>query len=411
MMNSTIRAITMPKWGIEMQEGLITDWTAQVGETLAAGDPLLDVETDKIVNTVESPFAGTLRRIVGEQGTAYAVGALIAVYADADVSDADIDAFIAAFKPADTGFEPAAESAAEVPPAAATTETVAEIPASDGGDGEGRVSPIARRVAQKLGVDLTKIKGTGPNGRISKEDVETYAASMSAAAPQAVINPSTQERLTPMRATIARRLLESKQGIPHYRLERSVEMSALLAHRAELNAAPGARVSVNDLLVRAVGISLVAHPAVNAHLVGDDVIRFADADIAIAVATPSGLLTPVIRAVNRKSVADIGTESRDLAERARAGKLVRSEIEGGSFTVSNLGMYGLDRFDAIINPPQVAILAVGAVRDVPVVREGAVVAGRVCTLTLSADHRVIDGAVGAAFLDTLAQTLSRPALL
>ena len=410
-MNSSIRAITMPKWGIEMQEGLITDWTAQVGETLAAGDPLLDVETDKIVNTVESPFAGTLRRIVGEQGTAYAVGALIAVYADADVSDADVDAFVASFKPADTGFEPTTESGTAVAAVAAAVEPVAEVQASDAGDSEGRVSPIARRVAQKLGVDLTKIKGTGPNGRISKEDVETYAASLSAAAPAAVVNASTQERMTPMRQTIARRLLESKQGIPHYRLERTVEVSALLAHRAELNAVPGTRVSVNDLLVRAVGLSLASHPAVNAHLVGDDVIRFVDADIAIAVATPSGLLTPVIRAANRKSVADIGAESRDLAERARAGKLVRSEIEGGTFTISNLGMYGLDRFDAIINPPQVAILAVGAVRDVPVVREGAVVAGRVCTLTLSADHRVIDGAVGAAFLDTLAQALGLPAHL
>lgn len=410
-MNSSIRAITMPKWGIEMQEGLITDWTAQVGETLAAGDPLLDVETDKIVNTVESPFAGTLRRIVGEQGTAYAVGALIAVYADADVSDADVDAFVASFKPADTGFEPTTESGTAVAAVAAAVEPVAEVQASDAGDSEGRVSPIARRVAQKLGVDLTKIKGTGPNGRISKEDVETYAASLSAAAPAAVVNASTQERMTPMRQTIARRLLESKQGIPHYRLERTVEVSALLAHRAELNAVPGTRVSVNDLLVRAVGLSLASHPAVNAHLVGDDVIRFVDADVAIAVATPSGLLTPVIRAANRKSVADIGAESRDLAERARAGKLVRSEIEGGTFTISNLGMYGLDRFDAIINPPQVAILAVGAVRDVPVVREGAVVAGRVCTLTLSADHRVIDGAVGAAFLDTLAQALGLPAHL
>jgi pyruvate dehydrogenase E2 component (dihydrolipoamide acetyltransferase) len=412
MMNATIRAITMPKWGIEMQEGLITDWTAQVGETLAAGDPLLDVETDKIVNTVESPFAGTLRRIVGEQGTAYAVGALIAVYADASVPDAEIDAFIATFKPAETGFEPTTESVPEAAPATAVAVEVAPLAqASDGGDGEGRVSPIARRVAQKLGVDLTKIKGTGPNGRISKEDVENYAASLSATAPATVANPSTQERLTPMRQTIARRLLESKQGIPHYRLERTVEVSALLAHRAALNSAAGSRVSVNDLLVRAVGMSLAQHPAVNAHLVGDDVIRFADADVAIAVATPSGLLTPVIRAANRKSVTDIGTESRDLAERARTGKLVRAEIEGGTFTISNLGMYGLDRFDAIINPPQVAILAVGAVRDVPVVREGAIVAGRVCTLTLSADHRVVDGAVGAAFLDTLAHTLGQPAQL
>ena len=411
-MNATIRAITMPKWGIEMQEGLITDWTARVGETLAAGDPLLDVETDKIVNTVESPFAGTLRRIVGEQGTAYPVGALIAVYADASVSDAELDAFIAAFKPAETGFEPetgAAPEAASSPTVVVEVAPIAQV--SDAGDGEGRVSPIARRMAQKLGVDLTKIKGTGPNGRISKEDVETYAASLAVAGPETVVNASTQERLTPMRQTIARRLLESKQGIPHYRLERTVEVSALLAHRAALNSAAGSRVSVNDLLVRAVGISLAAHPAVNAHLLGDDVIRFADADIAIAVATSSGLLTPVIRAANRKSVMDIGRDSRDLAERARAGKLVRSEIEGGTFTISNLGMYGLDRFDAIINPPQVAILAVGAVRDVPVVREGAIVAGRACTLTLSADHRVIDGAVGAAFLDTLANTLGQPTQL
>jgi pyruvate dehydrogenase E2 component (dihydrolipoamide acetyltransferase) len=405
MMKSTIRAITMPKWGIEMQEGLITDWSAHVGQTLAAGDPLLDVETDKIVNTVESPFAGTLRRILAEQGSAYAVGALLAVYADADTSEAQIDAFIEAFKPAETGFEPAAPISATAPPVA----KVVVDSSTDTAEGEGRVSPIARRVAQKLGVDLSKIKGTGPNGRISKEDVESYAASMAGAAPVEVGNPSTKERMTPMRQTIARRLLESKQGIPHYRLERSVDLSALLEFRAALNASGSARVSVNDLLVRAVGLSLVAHPTVNAHLVGDDVIRFADADIAIAVATPSGLLTPVIRAANRKAVTQIGSESRDLAERARAGKLVRTEIEGGTFTISNLGMFGLDRFDAIINPPQVAILAVGAVRDVPVVRDGLLVAGRVCTLTLSADHRVIDGAVGAAFLDTLSKTLSQPA--
>jgi pyruvate dehydrogenase E2 component (dihydrolipoamide acetyltransferase) len=168
---------------------------------------------------------------------------------------------------------------------------------------------------------------------------------------------------------------------------------------------------VNDLLVRAVGVSLDAHPTINAHLVGDEVVRFSDADVAIAVATPSGLLTPVIRAANQKSVNEISEASRDLAERARSGKLVRNEIEGGTFTVSNLGMFGLDRFDAIINPPQVAILAVGAVREAAVVRDGAAAAGRVCTLTLSADHRVIDGAVGAAFLDTLAKALADPAAL
>ncbi len=406
---SNVRAITMPKWGIEMQEGLITGWTARVGETLAVGDPLLDVETDKIVNAVESPYAGTLRRILAEDGSSYAVGALLAVYADASVSEDEIDAFIAAFKPAETSFEPGGVT--EVPAAAPVEPppTVSSAPA-EGVETEGRVSPIARKLALKLGIDLSLITGTGPNGRISKEDVETFAAA-AAGTTAAHVNPATRERLTPMRQAIARRLLESKQSLPHYRLERTVEVSSLLAHRAALNAAGGAKVSVNDLIVRAVGLSLIAHPALNAHLVGDDVIRYGEADVAIAVATPSGLLTPVLRAVESQSVAAIGAASRDLAERARAGKLQRSEIEGATFTVSNLGMYGLDRFDAIINPPQVAILAVGAVRAAAVVQEGVLAAGTVCTFTLSADHRVIDGAVGAAFLETLAQRLAQPATL
>jgi pyruvate dehydrogenase E2 component (dihydrolipoamide acetyltransferase) len=406
---SAIRAITMPKWGIEMQEGTITEWTARLGQTLAQGDPLLDVETEKIVNTVESPFAGTLRRILAEAGSAYPVGALLAVYADAAVTDAEIDAFVGAFKPADTGFEPGGEAPAApeaVPTPAAVTAVAQTLVGEGGGDGEGRVSPIARRLAQKLGVDLSKITGTGPNGRISKEDVEKFAATQSTAAPEPT--PSvTRERLTPMRQTIARRLLESKLGIPHYRLERTVEVSTLLATRARLKA-EGHPVSVNDFIVHAAAKALIAHPAVNAHLVGDEVLRFAEAHVSIAVATPNGLLTPVIRAAEQKSLADIGAASRDLAERARTGKLVREEIEGGTFTVSNLGMYGLDRFDAIINPPQVAILAVGAVREAPVVREGAIVVGHLMTLTLSADHRVIDGAVGAGFLDTLSKALETP---
>jgi len=407
---SAIRAITMPKWGIEMQEGTITEWTARVGQTLAQGEPLLDVETEKIVNTVESPFAGTVRRILAEAGSAYPVGALLAVYADGSVTEAEIDAFVGAFKPADTGFEPGGEAPApaapEAVPTAAAVTAVAQMLVGEGGDGEGRVSPIARRLAQKLGVDLSRITGTGPNGRISKEDVEKFAATQSTAAPEPALSV-TRERLTPMRQTIARRLLESKLGIPHYRLERVVEVSALLSTRARLKA-EGHPVSVNDFIVHAAAKALIAHPAVNAHLVGDEVLRFAEAHVSIAVATPNGLLTPVIRAAEQKSVSDIGAASRDLAERARTGKLVREEIEGGTFTVSNLGMYGLDRFDAIINPPQVAILAVGAVREAPVVRDGAIVVGHLMTLTLSADHRVIDGAVGAGFLDTLSKALETP---
>ena len=386
-MSQMIFPITMPKWGIEMQQGTITEWHAAPGGALAKGAPLLDVETEKIVNSVEAPVAGTLRRIVAETGSTEAVGALIAVFADAAVSDAEIDAFIAGFKPADASFDHA-----DAPAAPAETASAADAAA----DGEARISPIARRIAERLGVDITQVKGTGRNGRVSKEDVEAYAAS----AGDGVV----REKMTSMRATIARRLLESKQGIPHYRLAADVDLTALLARRAALRAA-GTEVSVNDLLVRACALTLVKHPAVNAQLQGDEVHKFPHADIAVAVATDGGLVTPIVRSADTKSAAQIGAETGDLAARARSGKLSREEITGGTFTLSNLGMFGIDRFDAIINPPQVAILAVGAGADRVIARGGSVVVAKVATLTLSCDHRVVDGAIGAQFLQALRQTI------
>ena len=406
-MSQKIFPITMPKWGIEMQQGTITEWHAAPGGELAKGAPLLDVETEKIVNSVEAPVAGTLRRIVAETGSTEAVGALIAVFADAAVSDAEIDAFIAGFKPADASFDHA-----DAPAAPAEAASAADAAA----DGEARISPIARRIAERLGVDITQVKGTGRNGRVSKEDVEAYAASIgvqaggtAAAAP--AVTPTAaagdgvvREKMTSMRATIARRLLESKQGIPHYRLAADVDLTALLARRAALRAA-GTEVSVNDLLVRACALTLVKHPAVNAQLQGDEVHKFPHADIAVAVATDGGLVTPIVRSADTKSAAQIGVETGDLAARARSGKLTREEITGGTFTLSNLGMFGIDRFDAIINPPQVAILAVGAGADRVIARGGSVVVAKVATLTLSCDHRVVDGAIGAQFLQALRQTI------
>jgi pyruvate dehydrogenase E2 component (dihydrolipoamide acetyltransferase) len=401
-MSQRIFPITMPKWGIEMQQGTITQWHAAPGQTLAKGDNLLDVETEKIVNSVEAPVAGTLRRIIADTGATEAVGALIAVFAAADVADADVDAFILGFSPADTSFEPDGGPATTTPAAAPSQ------PATDGSEGAARVSPIARRLAERLGVDITKIKGTGSHGRVSKEDVEAYAAAMPGGA-QVQAGPSaapaapgpTREKMTSMRATIARRLLESKQSIPHYRLAIDVDLASLLARRAQLNASGGTKVSVNDLLVRAAALALVKHPAVNAQLNGDEVLRFPQADICVAVASESGLVTPVVRAAETKSAAQIGTEVADLAERVRGGRLTRDEITGGTFTISNLGMFGVDRFDAIINPPQVAILAVGAGVDRVVARNGQAVVSKVATLTLSCDHRVVDGATGAQFLATL----------
>jgi len=428
---SKINAITMPKWGIEMQEGTINGWHATAGQVLGKTEPLLDVETEKIVNTVETPVAGTLRRIIGQVGDTLAVGALIGLMADAAVSEEELDQFIANFKGANTSFEPAGDAA----PAATATAAVPEE-----SSGETRVSPIARRVAERLGVDVSKVVGTGRNGRVSKEDVEAYHAAQASAGTEEVAsklaptmdgsavgsstgtvggsllpteagtNPATREKMTSMRLTIARRLSESKQTIPHYRLAADVDFTGLFARRAELVAA-GQKVSVNDLLLRGVALTLGKHPQLNAHFAGDEVVKFARADICVAVSTDGGLSTPVLRDVANKTAAEVASGVADLAQRARNGKLVREEITGGTFTVSNLGMFGIDQFDAIINPPQVAILAVGAARERITARNGAAVVAKVATLTLSCDHRVVDGAVGAAFLADLRGCLENPATL
>jgi len=403
---AAISAITMPKWGIEMTEGTITSWRVGEGGRVERGAEILDVETEKIVNAVEAPAGGVLRRILAGDGETQAVGALIGVIAEEQTSDADITRFIESFVAAVVSFDPGAAQAA---PAA-----IDDPPAAPE---EGRVSPIARRVAERLGVDLAKVTGTGRNGRISKEDVETFAQQMLGAAP--AVNSAAaassaavrRVRMSARRGTIARRLLESKQSIPHFRLEMDVDFGPLLQHKRAQSEAAGARITVNDLLLRGVALALVQHPMVNAQLEGDEILQFENADIAIAVAAEAGLVTPILRRANQKSVAAIAEESRDLIDRARRGSLLREEISGGSFTVSNLGMHGVTRFDAIINAPQVAILAVGAASQRPAVRAGVLAVAEVVTLTLSADHRVIDGAVGAAFLSTLRGLLEKPAAL
>ena len=418
-MNQRIFPITMPKWGIEMTQGTITGWHAAPGQAVTKGDTLLDVETEKIVNSVEAPVSGTLRRILADVGATENVGTLIAVFAADDVADAEVDAFVAGFRPADTGFEPDEGTAAPAPAAPPATAAAAAEP------GAAKVSPIARRLAERLGIDVSKVKGTGTHGRVSKEDVEAYAATLgrsagAAPAPAAADTPAApaapspgvpapqRERMSSMRATIARRLLESKQTIPHYRVAVDVDLTALDRHRSGLNAGGGPRVSVNDLIVRASALALMQHPGVNSELQGEDIVRHAQADVCVAVASDAGLVTPVVRAAERKAVAEIARETADLAERARSGKLTRDDITGGTFTVSNLGMFGVDRFDAIINPPQVAILAVGAGRERVVVRDGQPAVARVATLTLSSDHRVVDGATAAKFLATLRELLENP---
>ena len=406
-MAASIHPVTMPKWGIEMTDGTLNQWSVAVGARITKGEPLLEVETDKIVNTVESPATGQLRRIVAEPGDKFPVGALLAVLAEPGVSDEEINAFIGSFKGANVSFEPEGSPASvQVSPSspAASSETATD---------DVRVSPIARRLAQSLGVDLSKVTGTGRNGRISKEDVAAYVAAVksetgSGGSAGAAENSSSVVKISATRATIAKRLLESKQTIPHYRLSLDVCIDKLKSRRQEIETSAARRVTLNDLLVRAVGLALVKHPQVNSQFDGEELRQYPHADIALAVATQAGLMTPILRQVDCKSVAEIAACAAQVAERARSGSLTREEITGGTFTISNLGMFGVDRFDAIINPPQVAILAVGAASERVVVRAGAPAVAWVMTLTLSADHRIVDGAQGAAFLATVRDLLQSP---
>jgi pyruvate dehydrogenase E2 component (dihydrolipoamide acetyltransferase) len=422
-MAAPMTAVTMPKWGIEMTEGTITGWRVREGAHIERGAEILDVETEKIVNAVEAPASGVLRRVTAGEGETCAVGALIGVIADEQASDADIARFVESFVAAVVSFDSPGTGAPMLTPEVSTAES---------GSDDARVSPIARRIALRLGVDLSRVTGTGRNGRISKEDVEAFAArtavvqTTSAAdaagtnagasgtdvpTPAPAAAPARRIRMSTRRGTIARRLLESKQTIPHFRLDAEIDMGPLLQSRREHAALSADRVTLNDLLLRAVALALVQHPMVNAQLEGEEIVQFENADVAVAVAAEAGLVTPIVRAANLKPVAAIARECRDLIERARLGTLLREEISGGSFTISNLGMYGISRFDAIINAPQVAILAVGAVSQRAVVRAGALGIAEMATLTLSADHRVVDGAVGAAFLATLRGLLERPQAL
>jgi pyruvate dehydrogenase E2 component (dihydrolipoamide acetyltransferase) len=408
-MSGAIHAVTVPKWGIEMQEGTLVAWRAAEGERVEKGVEIADLETEKIVNALEAPAGGILRRRLAQEGDTLSVGTLIAVLADADTAEAAIDAFIADFEPADASFDQPAGAESD---AAATPIATPASGSESAAAGPVRVSPVVRRLAERLGVDLATVQGTGSSGRITKLDVERAASGGGAAEPAATTASAEYETqpLTSMRQTIARRLQASKRDVPHYYLGVDIETDALLGARRQLNAdrSDDARISVNDLIVRAVALALIEVPALNVRLVDDELRRYAHAHVAIAVATDAGLITPVIRNADEKSTAEIATASRELAASARSGQLERSQIEDGTFTVSNLGMYGIKRYTAIINPPQGAILAVGAAEPRVVVRDGAAAVATMMSLTLACDHRIIDGAVGAQYLRALKALLEHP---
>ena len=428
------RLMRMPEVAAGGTEAVLHEWSVTEQAEFGPNDVLATVETDKAVVDVEAGQAGVVVRLLVAPGTSVEVGAPIAVLADRGELVDDVAAVLTALGLADAiQTAPDPEGAPDQPaspelPAALVAETVAAAgltPDTRGTRGNGRVfaSPLARRLARDRGLELSQLVGTGPGGRILRRDVmavrEPVAAHRPAEAaqvpvaapPEAAVGSYTEAPHTPMRRAIARRLTESKQTIPHFTLRACVRVDALLALRSEL-AEVGTRVSVNDLLVKAVARAHVAVPRMNAIWTPDATRTFSSVDVSVAVSTPTGLLTPVIRGVERTALAVLAATSADLVERARAGRLRQDELEGGALTVTNLGMFGTEEFSAIINPPQSAILAVGAARKEPVVDDGGeLAAATVLRVTLSADHRVIDGALAAEWMKGFVASVERPVQL
>jgi pyruvate dehydrogenase E2 component (dihydrolipoamide acetyltransferase) len=423
--------ILMPALSPTMEEGTLAKWLVKEGDTVKSGDILAEIETDKATMEFEAVDEGTLGKILVPEGTAgVKVNTPIAVLVEAGES---VPAAPMAAAPAPVAAPPA--------PASAPAPAAVPAPAAPKAASGSRIiaSPLARRLAKERGIDLVGLKGTGPHGRIIKADVEKAAtgarpaaavaapAPAPAAAPQPTMaaGPSAsliarmyegrdyeEVTLDGMRKTIAARLTEAKQTIPHFYLRRAVELDALMAFREQLNKgleARGVKLSVNDFIIKACAMALQAVPNANAVWAGDRIFKLKPSDVAVAVAIEGGLFTPVLKDADKKSLSALSAEMKDLAARARSRKLAPHEYQGGSFAISNLGMMGIENFDAVINPPHAAILAVGAGLKKPVVKgDGTIGAATVMSMTLSVDHRVIDGALGADLLKAIVEYLENP---
>ena len=462
----------MPKWGIEMVEGIVAEWHVEQGASFSKGDLLVGIETDKIVNEVEAEYdAVCLARLV-EEGDTMAVGELLAVFGDAGTTADEVNAFVRDFVPAGGAAPDAAtQDSAPAEPAAAPPPEPEPTPATTIPDGvsisaqahdalaqsavllddvhgsgrNGRIqlqdvqraalppvppaepisnavnlsdyadvhaTDIAKRVAQSNAINLRQVSGSGRDGRIRLSDLgnlgEPALPQTPIAPEQNPVNHGQPVPFTNMRKQIARRLTTSYQNIPHYYLQSDVFVDQLVEARAAFNADLAVKTSLNDWLVRAVALTLAEHPAVNIHVGDETITAFAEANVAIAVAIDGGLITPVVKNAQALSVAELNQQIAALATRARDGALSNADVSGGTFTISNLGMFGVSRFTALINPPQGAILSVGAARPVPTERDGNIVFASQMAITLGCDHRAIDGATGGAFLKDLARRLENP---
>ena len=415
--------VRMPKLSDTMTEGVVAAWHKKVGDTVKSGEVLAEIETDKATMEFESFTDGVLLHIGVEKGKAAPVDSILAILGKAgeDITKLLSDAAASAPKEETKKPEPVAEKVKEEPKAApgpvtsatvATTSAPAKPAARSAANSNGRVkaSPLAKRLAEEKGIDIARVQGTGDDGRVVKQDIEDFTGGALYGVPQ--IEAFEEVPVSQMRKTIAKRLSESLFTAPHFYLTIEMNMDRGMQVREAINAQiKPEKISYNDLVVKAAAVALKKHPKVNSSWLGDRIRYNQHVHIGVAVAVDEGLLVPVIRFADGKSLRDIGSEVRDLAARAKDKKLQPADWEGNTFTISNLGMFGIDEFTAIINPPDACIMAVGGIIEKPVVRNGQLAVGHTMKVTLSCDHRVVDGATGAAFLNTFKSFMEEPALL
>lgn len=408
----------MPKLSDTMTEGVVAEWTKKVGDAVKSGEVLAEIETDKATMEFESFYDGVLLHIGVEKGQTAPVNAILAIIGEKGEDISNLIAGGSAPKQEAVKEEKKEEKTPSPEPVKVETKPEPQVqkpaptvvPAAN--DGRVVASPLAKKLASEKGIDIQAVIGTGEGGRIVKRDVDHYVpyeapvrANYTAAAG---IESYKDEPVSQMRKVIARRLAESKFSAPHFYLTLEIDMDNAIAARKALNATEGVKVSFNDMVIKAVAMSLRQHPTVNSAWLGDVIRRNEHIHIGVAVAVDEGLLVPVVRFADSKGLAQIGDEVREFAKKAKDKKLQPSDWEGNTFTISNLGMFGIEEFTAIINPPDSCILAVGGIKQVPVVKNGQVVPGNIMKVTLSCDHRVVDGASGAAFLNTFKGYMENP---
>lgn len=410
----------MPKLSDTMTEGVVAQWHKKIGDSVKSGELLADIETDKATMEFESYNTGVLLHIGVEKGKSAPVDSILAIVGK---QGEDIKALLEAEKAnekaapvkEETKKEPVVEKVASLVTAeqkqSQTVSTVKKVQVAKVGDSENgrlKASPLAKRLAEEKGLNIQRLQGSGEGGRIVKRDIENFSGGGMMVN---TVESYHEVEISQMRKTIARRLAESKFTAPHFYLTLEINMDNAIETRKAILDINGVKISFNDMVIKAVAVALKKHPNVNSSWLGDRIRYNQHVHIGVAVAVEDGLLVPVVRFADSKPLSQIGAEVKDFAQRAKDKKLQPSDWEGNTFTISNLGMFGIEEFTAIINPPDACILAVGGIREVPVVKNGQVVPGNVMKVTLSCDHRVVDGATGAAFLQTVKQFLENPAVM